>query len=185
MRRKSKLVCGVGINDADYIVQPTVNGKRVNCVFYIEWVGMISRCYNEKKLSRVNTYKKCFVCDEWLTFSSFKEWMKNQDYKGNHLDKDILLEGNKIYSPNTCAFVKRSTNNLLNDRGNHRGKYPLGSHLNKNSGKLVVRCKDGKGKQIYLGGHLRGLPRERARAPRHRPRRETRPGSSTARSATA
>lgn len=33
--------------------------------------------------------------------------------EGWHLDKDILLKGNKVYSPETCAFVPAKINSLL------------------------------------------------------------------------
>jgi hypothetical protein len=37
-----------------------------------------------------------------------------QNWQGRHLDKDILIPGNKLYSPETCIFVPTEINNLLN-----------------------------------------------------------------------
>lgn len=42
-----------------------------------------------------------------------------------HLDKDILVAGNKIYSPETCLFVPNRINSLL-IRGVKTGPLPLG-----------------------------------------------------------
>jgi len=41
--------------------------------------------------------------------------MERQDWEGKHLDKDILIPGNKIYSPDRCIFVS-SLINLLIDK---------------------------------------------------------------------
>ena len=54
-------VCGVGINDADYLVQPTVNGKKIKCPIYTMWSSMILRCYDSKYSSRFSTYHNCGV----------------------------------------------------------------------------------------------------------------------------
>jgi hypothetical protein len=98
-------VYGVGINDADYITIYKSNGSTLTCPFYRRWKNMLSRCYDKKYLERNKTYKDCSVCKEWLTFSNFKAWMIKQDWRGNHLDKDITSQGNKVYSPNLCLFV--------------------------------------------------------------------------------
>ena len=81
LKRKSKLVSGVGINDADYEVQKytVVSGKRKRiwiCPYYITWTHMLQRCYSEKSQLKHPTYKGCTVCDEWLIFSNFKTWME-------------------------------------------------------------------------------------------------------------
>ena len=129
----NKLVHGVGINDSDYAV--TVNeytqGKWKQvwmCPFYLRWKDMLARCYG---LNRGTTYDECTVSDEWLTFSSFRTWMEKQDWQGNHLDKDLLLYGNKVYSADTCVFISPVVNTFLNEgRGNH-GPWPIGVYWHK------------------------------------------------------
>ena len=134
--RKRKLVYGVGINDADYITQPLINGKQVRCHFYEVWKDMLNRCYSEKLQAKYPTYIGCSVCDEWLTFSNFKRWMEARDYAGKQLDKDILVTGNKVYSPDTCVFVSGAVNKLLNDSGAARGKHKQGVYWDKSNNKF-------------------------------------------------
>lgn len=133
-------VYGVGIVDIDYVVQRTVGGKRVSCNFYSVWKSMITRCYSENYKNRFPSYRGCTVCEEWLLFSNFKVWMEKQDWEGKHLDKDILVKGNKTYSPDFCVFVPESLNMFLLDRSRRRGKYPLGVSWHKGTGKFAARC---------------------------------------------
>jgi len=125
---KRKTIYGVGINDANYPVKPRISGtnQRISCPFYLRWKEMIRRCYSEKEHLRNPTYKDCKVVDEWKYFSNFKSWMEVQDWEGKHLDKDILVPGNKTYGPNTCIFVEDKINLLLVKCDSKRGKYPLG-----------------------------------------------------------
>ena len=116
--KEGNLVCGVGVNDSDYVteVKKRVGGKRVVlwvCPFYRKWKNMLKRCYNTSYLKTRPTYQGCSVCEEWHTFSNFKKWMEQQDWEGKHLDKDLLFEGNKIYSPNTCIFVHSIVNSFV------------------------------------------------------------------------
>lgn len=121
-----KLVCGVGVNDADYVVQPTINGMRGCCPFYRKWVAMLERCYDAKYQAIKPTYLDCLVATEWHSFMAFKSWMEKQDWQGKELDKDLLFVGNKVYSPETCVFVDRITNSFTTDSIASRGPYPLG-----------------------------------------------------------
>lgn len=107
-----KPVYGHGVNDADYVIERRINGKRVGCPIYRTWANMLERCYSDKFHVRQSTYIGCEVCDEWLTFSNFKRWMMVQDWQGKQLDKDIRVKGNKIYSPNTCLFVTKAENTI-------------------------------------------------------------------------
>lgn len=113
-----KLVLGVGINDADYAVCNGAGTGRKTCPLYVRWSKMLNRCYNPYYINERMTYIDCYVCSEWLTFSKFKEWMENQDWHGKHLDKDIIIPGNKVYSPEACAFVMPDTNNFILTTGN-------------------------------------------------------------------
>lgn len=74
------------------------------------WRGMMCRCYGTH---HTKAYDGCEVCDEWKTYSNFKDWFEKHYVKGYHLDKDILVKGNKIYSPDTCCFVPQRINSLL------------------------------------------------------------------------
>lgn len=113
VRRK---VHGVGINDADYKVSwYTTDKKRDMCPFYKKWIDMLKRCYLKSFQVKNKCYIGTTVCEEWLTFSNFKNWMESQDWEGNVLDKDILGTG-KLYSPETCVFVPSFVNNCFVDR---------------------------------------------------------------------
>jgi len=151
--KKTKLVRGVGVNDADYVVLTIINGKKIMCPFYLKWSDMLNRCYSDKCQEKFPTYVGCTVCDEWLIFSVFKRWMEKQKWQGMHLDKDLLVEGNKRYSPDTCVFVDRSTNTLLNDRAAARGHLPIGVAKNGKGYRSV--CRNGGNKV-----HLRTYPTE-------------------------
>lgn len=145
-----KPIYGIGINDANYITQPIIAGKKLTCPFYRKWTDMLKRCYSDKFKIEYPTYNDCLVCDEWLMFSNFKSWMQRQEWQGKELDKDIIIPRNKIYSPETCAFITSYLNGLLNDRAAERGKYPQGVSFNKRLGKFQSKVGD-KCKQIHIG----------------------------------
>lgn len=134
-----KLILGYGTNDADYKVQPVVDGKQLSCPYYAKWHSMIKRCYSEKYHAKFPTYIGCVVIEEWLTFSNFKSWMVKQDWENKHLDKDLLFKGNKVYSKEKCLFVTREINLLLHDHKSKRGLYPQGVHLSKRDKKFVAQ----------------------------------------------
>lgn len=154
---KYNLLCGIAINDADYQVvkKITVNGSRKvvwSCSYYTVWHSMITRCYSQRFLKRHKTYEGCRVCDDWLIFSKFKDWMSQQNWHGKHLDKDLLFPGNRIYSPETCVFIPAALNNFLVNGKARRGKYPLGVYWNKQRKKFEARCSDpAYKKQVPLG----------------------------------
>lgn len=79
------------------------------------WENMKQRCYSDKYHARSPQYKECSICDEWLDDrQSFFDWVDENYYTyGNEqidLDKDILVKGNKVYSPDTCIFAPHSIN---------------------------------------------------------------------------
>ena len=112
---------------------------------------MLMRCYSESYQKKNQTYVGCTVCNEWLVFSKFRAWMVGQDWEGKELDKDILVKGNKLYSPQTCVFVSPNVNRLLVDSGGKRGAYPIGVSFHKSEQAIRATCLDGARKQVHLG----------------------------------
>jgi hypothetical protein len=160
--KPKKLVYGVGINDADYVVQKDelishANGKQKRklvwrCPYHRAWEDMLKRCYSKKYQEQKPTYVGCTVSNDWLTFTNFKNWMADQDFKGKQLDKDLLVEDNKVYSPDTCVFVTPAVNNFTTDRGNDRGEWLIGACLDKRAGKFRAQCSNPfTKKQEFLG----------------------------------
>ena len=145
-----KPIHGVGINDAWYQVQHMIGIKTIICPFYRKWKSMITRCYSEKHQQSRPNYAECYVCDEWLIFSNFKAWMKKQDWQDKELDKDILNQGNNIYSPIDCLFVSQAVNSLILDSAASRGIYPQGVCLFKRDGSFQAELRV-NGKKKYLG----------------------------------
>jgi len=142
------LVCGVGLNDADYVVRP-VSGAA--CIFYRRWADMIKRCYANSS-GQYKTYEDCYVCDEWLTFSNFKRWMETQEFSGKELDKDILVKGNRVYSPSTCVFVSHLVNSFILGKSSSTGNLPVGVSFQKGRGKYSAKCKNWtNGKYEHIG----------------------------------
>lgn len=121
------------------------------------WIDMIERCYSEKQRNKNITYEHCSVCKEWLIYENFYEWIiKEENYlywKNNNrwcLDKDILVIGNEIYSPDTCCLVPEIIN--INFRTYQKGKYGFG--ITMSNDKYVAQCSirmNGKKKNNYLG----------------------------------
>ena len=160
--KPKKLVYGVGINDAGYVVEKRetigyVDGKQNQktvwvCPYYQVWVNMLRRCCYAKFQERNPTYKGCSVAEEWLTFSAFKQWMEKQDWEELQLDKDLLFEGNKVYSASTCVFVTPAVNLFTNDCRASRGEWLIGVDWHKASQKFRANCHNPFTKKLeYLG----------------------------------
>lgn len=107
-------VYGVASNDACFVIK--VNGS--NIWQYDLWHSMLKRCLTGKYKSINKTYDQVVVCDEWLSFANFFEWVNREvDYGGQpvgfELDKDLMVFGNKCYSPTACSFVPKHINQIL------------------------------------------------------------------------
>jgi len=147
-----KFVYGVGINDADYCVTKINGNGRSVCEIYMKWADMMKRCYSKKELLRRPSYLGCSVCSEWLLFSNFKKWIAGKEYKGKHLDKDLIVNGNKIYSPETCCLVDPNVNGFILDNHGMRGKYMIGVSWNNSNSGFHAQCSNWiTGKREHLG----------------------------------
>lgn len=143
-----KLVYGVGVNDADYPVQPCVNGKQVMCQSYRAWANMLKRCYSERH--RYQAYIGVTVCDEWLSFMSFRKWWLEHHVDGFQLDKD-MIGGGMMYSPDACIYVPQWINSFTLDSGSARGDLPIGVSYHKLYFKYQSHCSNPFGKLEHLG----------------------------------
>lgn len=145
-----KLIYGVATNSGGKY-KATIDGKKTKA--HITWYHMLGRAYCPKYHARQPTYADCSVSDEWLEYQEFAKWFYDNPYsdRGYHLDKDLLLPGNKIYAPNRCVFVPRQLNSLLVDRAAARGPYRQGVGFDKQRNKFVARINI-NGKCKNLGG---------------------------------
>jgi len=134
-----KSVCGVGY---------TGIGVYKNSKIRNIWNDMITRCYDAKTQINSPSYKECFVVESWHNFQNFAAWYEENYTEGFHLDKDILIKGNKVYGPDTCDFVPREINNIIVKSDKIRGKYPIG--VCRQGEKYLAQLHI-EGKTTYLG----------------------------------
>ena len=131
MAWERKPVYGVGIND--------VEGANRNERGYEKWKCMLSRCYQPGFVEKNPTYNGCTVCDEWKYYSNFRRWFyaSFRPKLKQELDKDILVKGNKLYSPDTCCLVPHRINCLLEKNDGNRGVLPIGVNKSFYEGKYT------------------------------------------------
>jgi hypothetical protein len=137
-----KSVCEVGylgVGDYSHKTHPKI---------YKTWQDMLSRCYDKKCQQKQPSYIGCSVIEKWHNFQLFAKWFEENYKENKHLDKDILVKGNKIYSPNTCCFIPQEINSLFTKSNNSRGQCPIG--VNKAGNKYVASININY-KTIYLG----------------------------------
>ena len=146
----SPSVFGEGILGTKY---PTkVSG--VQTKEYELWTGMLERCYSDKYQKKQPTYEGCEVSENFKSYEYFYEWCHKQigfNNEGWHLDKDLLVKGNKVYSENTCVFIPREINQLLVKRTASRGEHLIGVSWSKTNKAFMARVGKSKGRSEYLG----------------------------------
>lgn len=110
-------VYGVGFLDG-MRVDPRGTGNRN---VYDLWANMLKRCYAGYDAC----YEDCSVDKRWHSFKGFLNTITDipgyeqfQNGENVHLDKDLRVPGNRVYSLDTCSFVPASTN--LSDASNRR-----------------------------------------------------------------
>ena len=131
------------------------NGKEIK--EYKVWKNILDRCFNEVEKIKYPTYKDAICCEEWLLYENFYEWLHLQPNFDKWLngerwaiDKDILIKGNKLYSPKTCCLVPQNVNSLFLKRKARRGKSPIGVY--ERNGLFEVYCSNPfTYKQEYFG----------------------------------
>lgn len=141
-------VCGVGfMGDGCY-------GR--NSKYYSVWASMLNRCYSAKFHDKYPTYNDCSVCSEWHNFQNFAGWCE-ENYPKNcdssiHLDKDLKIIGNKVYSPDSCLFVPSLVNSFILIGGAFNGGRMIGSVFSDRLCKFKSQCSNPlTGEKEYIG----------------------------------
>lgn len=116
-----------------WIMSKCVNYKQNYTKSGRVYVDMKLRClqggYQQRKFPR---YVGCTMSENFESFQFFAEWHMSQvgfGIEGYHIDKDILVEGNKLYSENTCVLVPAALNTFFLSHNASRGLYPQGVTL--------------------------------------------------------
>lgn len=94
-RMSSKKILGIGVNDAPYRTAYKKGTKTYSCLIYKKWVFTLEKV----------CIKKATICDSWLNFMNFYQWVKQQDWKGKELSEKVFDLNNTHYSPETCVFI--------------------------------------------------------------------------------
>ena len=141
-------VCGV-----EYVGNAYTQENKKDKLSYIYWRTMITRCYSDEYHKLEPTYIGCEVCDEWKCYENFEKWCNENYYEVENerteIDKDILIKGNKIYSPETCVFIPQRINKLFTKNQARRGDYPIGVSFDGYENKFRADCQiNGKGKTL-------------------------------------
>ena len=149
-----KSVYGVGYFDVGSYT--SISKERMSFE-YMQWSNMLQRCYDKNYQRNFQSYVGCSVVEEWHSFQNFAKWCTENYYQADNkrmeLDKDILIKGNKIYSPETCVFVPGEINRLLINKKSVRGEYPVGVHLHKKNQNFISRYSMGEGRIFHIGSY--------------------------------
>lgn len=108
-------------------------GNIKNRKAYKVWGGMLQRCYGTNSAIKYPRYVGCSVCEEWKSFQLFAKWFLEQPnnsekFPKNELEKDILVKGNKVYSPETCCFVPQEINGFFKQTSKNKNNIRLWKH---------------------------------------------------------
>jgi hypothetical protein len=118
---------------------------------YVHWSSMMTRSYYEEYHRRFPTYIGCSVEEQWYNFQEFGEWCQWQPgfNMGYVLDKDIILQGNKVYGPETCVFIPPELNSIIVTQVKPGKTVPAGISFQNGCQKYIVSCAiDGKNKNL-------------------------------------
>lgn len=151
--RSSQTVYGVGVVGDEVTKVDSKHTKEYNL-----WSGLLERCYCKVLKEKRPTYEGCSVSENFRYFTYFKEWCNKQvgfnllDDKGKpfHLDKDVLVKGNKVYSEDTCCFVPQEINTLFTKSNKARGDFLIGVRYDKTYNRFIARIRK-HGKLNHIG----------------------------------
>lgn len=108
-----RTVFGIG-----YLGCSDAEANRDNYI-YSKWANMMQRCYDEETHKLKPYYAPCTAEIEWLNFSNYREWHRENEMGDRKvdLDKDVLIQGNTVYGSETCTLIPHFTNTVFEERG--------------------------------------------------------------------
>lgn len=148
--RKEGKTYGFGVFDLDFnLFDDPKRYKKIKNL----WIDMLERCYSGRE--HFKAYRDCEVSERWFKASNFYNDLRSMDnyeklHEGWHLDKDILLKGNRLYSAETCCIVPNEVNCIFNKAKGIRGKYAIGVCYDTRNNKFMTSCQV-DGKSVHLG----------------------------------
>jgi len=93
-------------------------------------------------------------CSNGFTdFQEFVEWHRSKiGYgQGFQVDKDLLVKGNKVYSPTTCSLIPGRVNRFLTNSTSSSRSLPLGVVFDKERRLYIANCSRAEGGNKFLG----------------------------------
>ncbi|HEY3984612.1 hypothetical protein [Cedecea sp.] len=151
--KKRTPLYGHGIYDADFPSHVMIGKSMVSHPAYSVWHSMLARCYSEKRQMQNPSYIGCSVSSEWHFFSEFLQFYRGSFHDGYHLDKDLLVIGNRTYSSQRCVFIPRYINNFTTASNSARGALPQGVCFDKNRGLFMASISIDSRRKLL--GHFR------------------------------
>lgn len=154
MATQYKKVFGIGVIEKGDVPIYSTGSENVRLLSL--WRHMFDRCYSSKFHNKRPTYIGCSVNERFHKFQDFVSWSSVQvggNIDGWQLDKDILVKGNKVYGPDTCAFVPPRINKIFMSNRALRGGLPIGVSISSWVGSRGIRYvasiqENGKAKQL-------------------------------------
>ena len=112
------------------------NSKSYNC-----WRGILNRVGRGK-------YKNVKIHKDWLNYWKFREFFDLWHKDGYYIDKDLLSEGEKIYSEHTCCFLPPCLNSAIIEcsrkgkkYSRRNGRYCFEADLGRGCSPVVITSK--------------------------------------------
>ncbi len=141
-----------GVGYLGYGDYSTDKNKREHLI----WSKMLERCYYQGHPHYEN-YEDVIVCEDWHNFQNFAAWCGTQKgFSNRHfeLDKDFLVEGNRVYGPDVCCFLPQVINKFF-----LKGR--TAQKRDKNLAKGVTKMESGNYRAAANGRKLGTFPTQK------------------------
>lgn len=138
-----------------------INGEKVQIHSRAgrSWRGIQNRCKPGGHIQgKRPTYIGCV--NRFESFQEFAEWCQSdagyqlriETGEIMHLDKDLIIPGNKVYSKDTCCFVPANINTLLLFPSSRKHEYlPVGCSISNRSKYFYSYINGADKKTVFLG----------------------------------